>query len=288
MANINTKIEWTDATWSPVTGCTKVSAGCRSCYAETIAHRFWGERKFTEVRCHPERLEIPLHWRKPRRVFVNSISDLFHEEVPDGFIDRVFTMMSLCPQHSFQCLTKRPQRMYHYLSNFDWECVESPEVLTVSEDRVEASYVTEPLPMPNVHLGVSIEDQATAEERIPLLLQTPAAVRFLSCEPMLGLIDLTLFPALYKIDWVICGAESGPHARPMDLEWARSLRDQCRVAGVPFFMKQICEKGRKIPLHLWPTDLLVREWPTEYMAELERRVSCAAGPKTRNRTPGMD
>ena len=279
-----TKIEWVrnddgtlGSTWNPISGCTKVSAGCKHCYAETIANRFWGERKFAEVRCHPERLDLPLHWRKPRRIFVNSMSDLFHEDVPDKFIDRVFVVMALCPQHTFQILTKRPQRMHHYLSTFDWECVESPEVLTVSEDRVETSYCTEPLPIPNIHLGVSVEDQATADERIPLLLQTPAAVRWLSCEPLLSPVNIGMYLSrtnmpgfnllpefrdpLPGLDWIICGAGSGPHARPMDLDWARSLRDQCKIAGVPFFMKQICKNGRKIPLHLWPADLLVREYP---------------------------
>ena len=222
---MSTKIEWTDEVWNPVTGCDKVSQGCKNCYAERIAERFWGERKFTDVQCHPERLDIPLHWRKPRRVFVNSMSDLFHEDVTDEFITEVWNVMHDTPQHIYQILTKRPERM-QWLTHQQW-----------GDHLVE----------PNVWLGVSCEDQKTAYERIPLLLQAPAAVRFVSLEPLLGPIDLLaifghdLYAMNKGLDWVIVGGESGPHARPMHPDWARSIRDQCVEAGVPFFFKQVGE-----------------------------------------------
>lgn len=252
------KIEWCDTTWNPTSGCTKVSQGCKNCFAECIAKRFWGDRKFGDVQCHPERLNQPLHWRKPRRVFVDSMSDLFHEDVPFDFTLDVLDIIKNCPQHTFMILTKRPERML--------------ELAELCE--------TEPFeylwPLPNVWLGVSVENQATADERIPLLLKTPAAVRFVSCEPLLGPVDMRvkwartpIYPESYRrlgvpvpdelwslndalysraadeynpakigLDWVICGGESGPDARPMHPDWARSLRDQCQSAGVPFFFKQ--------------------------------------------------
>jgi protein gp37 len=174
----NTKIEWTDATWNPVSGCTKVSAGCKNCYAEREWPRLtrlipaYAGREFSDVRCHPERLDQPICWKRPRKVFVNSMSDLFHSAVPDDFIDMVFAAMAIAKQHVFQVLTKRPERMLDYMCNLN--------------KRPNLSGVC----LPNVWLGVSIEDQATANERIPLLLQTPAAKRFLSIEPMLEPIDL--------------------------------------------------------------------------------------------------
>lgn len=294
-----THIEWTDATWNPVTGCSKVSAGCKHCYAErdwarlsaNPKTRYYG-REFTDVRCHAAVLDLPLRWTKPRRIFVNSMSDLFHPDVPDEFIDKVFAIMGACQFHIFQVLTKRPERMLAYF-NERWQpapewsqrdrhaAVEkkvmeiagrhiSPFVLdTEGETRYdqierefyymeipdEARFWTEEglsrfksasWPFPNVWLGVSIEDQATADERVPLLLQTPAAVRWISAEPLLE--DVTIFslegpidvyPEMKSpIDWVVAGGESGPKARPMHLEWARSLRDQCAAAGVPFLFKQ--------------------------------------------------
>jgi protein gp37 len=221
-----TAIEWTDATWNPVTGCTKVSLGCAHCYAERITERF-GRQKFTDVVLHPERLDIPLRWKKPRRVFVNSMSDLFHEDAPDEFIGKVWEVMEEASAHTFQILTKRAGRMHMWV------------------DEKAHAY------LPNVWLGVSVEDQERADERIPLLVDTPAAVRFVSCEPMLGPVDiresLTVDwrgnnqeapDGLPALDWVIVGGESGPGARPMQPEWARSIRDQCVAAGVPFFFKQ--------------------------------------------------
>lgn len=247
---MSTKIEWTDEVWNPVTGCDKVSQGCKNCYAERIAERFWGERKFTDVQCHPERLDIPLHWRKPRRVFVNSMSDLFHEDVPEEFVDQVFAVMALSAQHTFQCLTKRPERMLEYVN-----AMVDDDLNRISDQACALSNspcaVVDDWPLPNVWLGVSVEDQITADERIPLLLQTPAAVHFVSYEPALGPVDFASDSlkgihdnsglrryAIDCIDWVICGGESGPGARPMRPECARSVRDQCVAADVPFFFKQ--------------------------------------------------
>ena len=267
-------IEWTDATWSPVTGCTKVSPGCANCYIERTPPFRKEGRRFVNgeipVRLHPDRLEQPLRWRKPRMVFVVSMGDLFHEDVPDDFIDSVMVTMQQAFWHTFQVLTKRPERMRHWSFHN----------------------------MPNVWLGVSVENQRWAEERIPLLLETPATVRFLSCEPLLGPLDLrpwlqkpkagpeTLRPeamqeleeigrlAFPSIDWAIAGGESGgPEDRrlvercdhfsveicrsdgmltdgshpcngtgwrpkPEALEWIRSIREQCREAQVPYFLKQ--------------------------------------------------
>lgn len=253
---MTTKIEWCDVTWNPVTGCTKISAGCKHCYAERFAERFRGvpghpyEAGF-DVMLKPERLSQPLKWRKPRRVFVNSMSDLFHKDVPWWFIDQVFATMAACPQHTFMVLTKRAGQMRMYCQAY--------QALANHAERIEV--------LPNLWLGVSVENQAAADERIPLLLSTPAAVRFVSAEPLLGPIDIAW--ALHKfhsvtptlLDWVIAGGESGPKSRPMDIAWARSLRDQCRASGVPFFMKQITERGRKLPFDAWPVDLRVREFP---------------------------
>lgn len=260
------KIEWTEATWNPVTGCSKVSQGCKHCYAlrewprlsaNPKATAYYG-REFTDVRCHPERLDQPLRWRKARRIFVNSMSDLFHESVPDDFIDQVFAVMALAQGHTFQVLTKRPERMLAYLSRFDdeqlkWERLGDAGGLHAGNAAYQNAGEA-PWPLPNVWLGVSVEDQATADERIPLLLQTPAAVRWLSMEPLLGSVDLPIgvlgseppldYPsgARYRgrpgIDWVVVGGESGPNARPMHPDWVRSMRDQCEVANVPFFFKQ--------------------------------------------------
>lgn len=208
-----TEIEWCDETWNPVTGCTKVSPGCDHCYAERVTERFRGKGAFERVTLHPKRLEKPLTWQKPRKVFVNSMSDLFHEQVPDTFIGTVWQVMAETPRHTYQILTKRHARMRAFLRQ--WPNYE---------------------PLPNVWLGVSVEDQRWAGVRIPALVDTRAAVRFLSCEPLLGPIDLT--PWLPNIGWVIVGGESGPDARPMDPVWVRDLLDQCQEAGVPFLFKQ--------------------------------------------------
>ncbi|MFJ3021447.1 DUF5131 family protein [Streptomyces tendae] len=260
----HTTIEWTDRTWNPVTGCTKVSPGCDNCYAETIAHRFAGSKAFPngfDVTQHDARISQPLRWKKPARVFVNSMSDLFHADVPAEFIARVFAVMALTPQHTYQVLTKRPGRMRSLLSN--------REFLALVDDhreQLQPGCGDFAWPLLNVWLGVSVENQKWADIRIPALLETPAAVRFLSCEPLLGPIDLKqavrtmgserghgltasfvhaggCCRKFHGIDWVIVGGESGPKARAMHPEWARSLRDQCASADVPFFFKQWGEWG---------------------------------------------
>lgn len=251
------RIEWTDATWNPVTGCAKVSAGCKNCYAERDWTRLAAKveayrgRKFTDVVVHPERLDQPIRWRRPRRIFVNSMSDLFHEDVPDEFIDKVFAVMALCPHHVFQVLTKRPERMARYMDlstdNREHAIGEQMRLLSYGEHPCLFGHSgLFDLPLPNVWLGVSVENQEAADARIPFLLETPAAVRWLSCEPLIG--PLSLMSWHYHIgdelefklpfDWVVVGGESGPKARPMDARWVRSLRDQCVAAGVPFSFKQ--------------------------------------------------
>ena len=251
-----TTIEWATDVWNPTSGCTKVSEGCRNCYAERIAERFWKDRKFTDVRCHPERLDQPLHWRKPRRVFVDSMSDLFHEDVPFNFIDQVFMRMYMAEEHTFMILTKRSQRMFDYMTRCTNGGFHTHEIIRI-ESRMRFLMESKKFvwPLPNVWLGVSVENQAAADERIPLLLKTPAAVRFVSCEPLLEEVDLTHDLDGYRgeeesiantINWVICGGESGPDARPMHPDWVRSLRDQCQDAGVPLFFKQWGEWGLPI------------------------------------------
>lgn len=279
------KIEWTDRTWNPVRGCALVSEGCRNCYAMKQAHRFSGKGKAYEgltelgpkgprwngkIRTVPELLDEPLRWRKPAKVFVNSISDLFHEDVPEEFIDRVFAMMALT-RHSFQVLTKRTERTLAYLINSNrkpeiarhanaimrgtkrQKAIEDALASVFTWSRIENAEIGEYVnylygiadrswPLPNVWLGASVEDQATANERIPLLLQTPAAVRFVSYEPALGPVDFSRWlpggPGKTFLDWGIGGGESGPGARPSHPDWFRSVRDQCQAAGVAFFFKQ--------------------------------------------------
>lgn len=245
----DTSIEWADKVWNPISGCSKVSDGCRNCYAERIAKRSWGARSFGDVHCHPERLDQPLRWRKPRRIFVDSMGDLFHEVVDTEFVRSVFEVMAAAQSHTFIILTKRAQRMR---SVIDWiSCTFDGSVGT--KRRADLSVVGWPLP--NVWLGVSVEDQRSVDERIPLLLETPAAVRILSCEPLLGPIDLTKLygPCGYycseehghvdhgrePADWVIVGGESGPGARPCNVELIYSIIKQCRRAQVPVFVKQL-------------------------------------------------
>jgi protein gp37 len=266
-------IEWTDATWNPVTGCTKVSLGCDHCYAERIVERFKGKGAFENVTLNEERLEAPLRWRKPRRVFVNSMSDLFHESVPDRYIADVFAVMALAKQHTFQVLTKRHGRMRSLLRRKAFRT--GVQRAALKRAGGEAPWLVEPWwPLRNVWLGVSVEDQKWADIRVPALLDTPAAVRFLSCEPLLGPVDLAQSLALWQpgddqpwkgnrlpardiLHWVIVGGESGPGARPMHPDWARSLRDQCAAAGVPFFHKQNgawIEAERDTATHLLQVD----------------------------------
>jgi protein gp37 len=253
-----TAIEWTDATWNPVRGCSRVSEGCRNCYAERVAARFSGPGMPYEglaangkwagkTRLVADKLDQPLRWKRQRRIFVNSMSDLFHESLTDEQIDEVFAIMLATPRHTFQVLTKRPARMRAYSTRLAGFSTTDP-MSYGAFDLARATIGEEPRwPAPNVWLGVSVENQAAADERIPLLLETPAAVRFLSCEPLLGPVNLTMrddelgakWPTLAMgIHWVIAGGESGPGARPCHPEWARSLRDQCAAAHVPFFFKQ--------------------------------------------------
>lgn len=287
------KIEWTDQTWNPVTGCTRVSPGCDHCYiTRTPPLRMLGRRwdgdgpgSTTGVWLHPERLGQPSRWKRPRRVFVNSLSDLFHPGVPDEFIADVFARMATTGRHTFQLLTKRPARMKALLTSARFGAM-------VKESAGEAwiAATGEPMaPLENVWLGVSVEDQQRADQRIPLLLDTPAAVRFLSCEPLLGPVDLWAWLDPWNralahskanpshilgpygdtiehvdcdscgfdsqrqcgFDWVIVGGESGPGARPMHPDWARSLRDQCTAAGVAYFFKQW---GEWTPIYGLPRD----------------------------------
>jgi protein gp37 len=283
-----TPIEWATKTWNPVTGCDRVSEGCDHCYALTLAKRLkaMGNPRYQVdggarsgpgfgVTLHPDKLGEPFGMRKPERIFVNSMSDLFHEDVPDEFIASVFRTMNLARRHQFLILTKRPGRMQVLLRDWSHPATDGPV------------YIPEPLS--NVWLGVSVENQKWADVRIPHLLRTPAAVRFLSCEPLLGPVDLgrwlldgqtgadahreqALVPALRAtapIDWVIVGGESGPgdEKRPrieLDLDWARSLRDQCVDAGVPFFFKQVGgptpkSGGRLLDGRTWDEVPTVRE-----------------------------
>ena len=254
-----TKIEWTEETWSPVTGCTPVSEGCRNCYAKRMAHRLAGRFGYPEaphefdVTLHPDKLDQPFHWKwkKPRKIFVCSMGDLFHEDVPDGFIAGVWMRMLSNPKHTFQVLTKRPERMSKLVPEL------FKNFFTGTADIAE-----------NIWLGVTAENQQAADERIPWLLKTPAAVRFVSVEPMLGPVDMwefatreETFGSMYDyrgtyewyqvatgikgavkyhegIDWVICGGETGPGAREMEAGWAIDLCEQCDDAGVPFFFKR--------------------------------------------------
>jgi protein gp37 len=313
----SSNIEWTDATWNPVVGCSRVSAGCDHCYAVGMTRRLEGMSKAGgfgltghraenyrgltielpqaavdrgcgvngrhfngEVRCVEEALEVPMRWKKPKRIFVNSMSDLFHPKVPFEFIDKVFAVMALCPQHTFQVLTKRPERMAEYMTRRDvvyYGFSRKHGASTFEKtpcDRIYMIARSNPLcrrellwPLPNVWLGTSCEDQAAADERIPHLLSCPAAVRFLSCEPLLGPIHIHEHwlrysystarmavvehdrrvaegkpprrPAIGSVDWVIVGGESGPSARACNVAWLRAAVGQCRAAGVPCFVKQL-------------------------------------------------
>lgn len=304
----NSKIQWTDATWNPTVGCSVISPGCTNCYAmrhawrlahnpktmtkyEGTVRKVNGKAVWTgKVNLDESALLAPLAWRKPRRVFVDSMSDLFHENVPDLAIDRVSAVMALTPHITYQVLTKRGERMREY-------CLNAPNLVGIAHEihcahlGVDASrnsavgVGTLPTmwPLPNVWKGVSVEDQRRADERVQALLDTPATVRFLSCEPLLGPVDLSPFLPGYDslagehvdtgLHWVIVGGESGPDARPFDLAWARSLRDQCQAAGVAFFMKQLgsrpvdgareypCADGHGGDPDEWPADLRVQAFP---------------------------
>lgn len=242
-------IEWTDATWNPTTGCDQVSPGCDNCYALTQAARLKamgspgyqndGDPRTSgpgfKLTLHPDRLDQPLRWQRPRRIFVNSMSDLFHPDVPDDFIAQTFAVMALARRHEFQILTKRPARLRNLLKR-TWDIEGSRSFESVAEHHVgnwDSDYVVE-WPLPNAWLGTSIESDRYIY-RARMLSQTKAAVRFLSLEPLLGplpSLDLT------GIDWVIVGGESGANHRPIEADWVRDIRDQCLEAVVPFFFKQ--------------------------------------------------
>lgn len=206
-------IEWTDATWNPVTGCVKVSPGCDHCYAQAFAERFRGvpghpyEQGF-DLRLWPQRLELPLHWKRPRRIFVNSMSDLFHKDVPDDYIRQVFDVMNRAPWHIFQVLTKRSARLARLGQTLPWA--------------------------PHIWAGVSVETNQYAW-RVDQLRRVPSYVRFISAEPLLGPLDRVNFEG---IQWVITGGESGPYHRPCDPDWVRDIRDRCRASGAAYFHKQ--------------------------------------------------
>lgn len=306
-----TKIEWTHRpgtegeSWNPIAGCTKVSPGCANCYAERMAARLEGmtvarmpiyadindpkykylhvldsNRKWNgKIVCDDKVLLKPLKWRKPRTIFVSSMADLFHEDVPFEFIDKVFAVMALCPQHTFQVLTKRPETMLEYTARRKlltggtmmggqqpWKTSCDWVYKIVRETIPDAPLVW---PLPNVWLGASCEDQQRADERIPHLRRCPAAVRFLSCEPLLGKIDLWFDSQLWArmphvdtpIRWVVVGGESGPGARACGVEWIRSLVQQGKAAGVPVFVKQLGgHPDKRNNMAEWPEDLRVREF----------------------------
>ena len=330
-----TKIQWTEASWNPVRGCSRVSEGCRNCYAEKQAARFsgpgqpyegliqitsGGPRWNGEVKFVEEHLADPLRWKRPRRIFVNSMSDLFHEALSNEQIAAIFGVMAAASQHTFQVLTKRAKRMREW---FAWlaptKAAEQDRAAAACVDRardllrphlgpadlapwetptVLARGWTEPWPLPNVWLGVSVEDQKSADERIPLLLETPAAVRWVSYEPALGPVDFEPWlgeqgfesggpcgwvPTGEGLSWVVVGGESGLGARPFDLAWARSTIAACKAAGVPCFVKQLGARPytvsppggdlaiNGVEMRLgdrkggdpaeWSEDLRVREWP---------------------------
>jgi protein gp37 len=255
-----TNIEWCDETWNPLRGCSRVSEGCRNCYAEKVAARFAGEgfayeglirngRWNGEVRLVEDKLAEPLRWRKPRRIFVNSMSDLFHENVDDETVARIFAVMYTAHWHTFIVLTKRPERMQRLLTSVKFWM----RMLGVGFEERPLRH--EPLPalcVPNVYLGVSVENQETANERIPPLLQTPAAVRFLSVEPLLDEVEIFALDgpidvvqgAPSPLDWVIVGGESGPGARPCNVAWIRSVVEQCAQVGAACFVKQMGSQPR--------------------------------------------
>ena len=246
-----TRIEWTDETWNPITGCTPISAGCAHCYAQRMSLRLAGRCGYPkaphsfDVTFHEDKLRQPLKWKKPRRIFVCSMGDLFHIDVRPQWLEDIFAVIKKCPQHTFQILTKRPGKMKTW---FEW-------------------YGSIP---ENVQLGTTPENQAMADLRIPILLQIPAAVHFVSIEPMLGPVDIRPYLP-YEIDsggfdpqgfpislgtrlglnWVIVGAETGPGARHMDLNWARSVRDQCQAAGVAYFFKKDSQGRHTLDGRVW-------------------------------------
>ncbi len=284
-----TGIAWTDVTWNPTLGCSKVSTGCRSCYAETIALRFgmtpkpWTALNAAEnVLLKPHKLREPLSkagpWKNPCRVFVNSMSDLFHEQIPNEYIAAVFAVMAAADQHTFQILTKRPERMRDWFAWYEIQCRDHESVY--ADEKLDAAHrhaweimgapldpmnglIGIPWPLANVWLGVSIENRKWVS-RADVLRQTPAAVRFISAEPLLGSLDESAAGPglrLAGIDWLIVGGESGSGHRPFDAEWARDLRDACAASGTAYFLKQLGGSRPGTALEDLPEDLRIREFP---------------------------
>jgi len=261
---MSTQIPYLDEAWNVTRGCTKTSEGCANCYASALSRRFSSFAFDGTVALMPERLYKPLHWRKPRRIGVCFMSDLFHEAVPDEFLDKVFAVMALTPRHTYLLLTKRPERMRAYALD---SIRRQRDAIGFEEHAAIAR--------PNVWLGVSVENQARADERIPLLLETPAAHRWVNVEPMLEAVKIDAGLRTYRrrperiapplLDWIVCGGESGPKARPMEIEWMQGLHDQCVAAGVPFYAKQDSGprpgmQGR-IPGDVWAVKQLPEGWP---------------------------
>lgn len=291
----DTTIEWTEKTWNPVRGCSILSPGCHNCYAMGMAARFsdpgmWGAgyARFSNKRLPQwtgkvslvaKNLSIPLSWKEPQLVFVNSTSDLFHESLTFMEIAAVFGVMAQTPRHTYQVLTKRSKRMlafYRWLDAINEDNGPPPDdtVSTCATNYIDLDHVERPWPLPNVHIGVSVEDQERADERISDLVRIPAAIRFLSCEPLLGPVTIGLMGTLPKDDfpnytmvwerigWVIVGSESGPRRRPMETAWARAIVDECLGARVPVFTKQIATPGHAKggdPAH-WPPG----DWPRQF------------------------
>jgi protein gp37 len=232
--NKTDKMEWWDRSWNVMTGCTSVSPACDNCYAAAMSKRFDGHFNVT---LHPERLEAPMHWKKPQFVFVCNMGDLFHEYVPFEFIDKVFAVMALCPQHTFAVLTKRVEKMARYIQRLANHCTPLEEYArSIGRTFQFQGMPLLPWPLPNVGLMTTVENQKYADERISVLLGIPAAWHGVSYEPSLGPIVFTE-EQLKKLSWCVCGGESGPHARPMNPQWARDTRDQCKAAGVSFWFK---------------------------------------------------
>lgn len=273
---MRTKIPWTDRTWNPVTGCTPTSRACDRCYAKRMANRLAGRHGYDKdnpfkITWHEDVIRQPLTWRTPAKVFAISMGDLFHPDVPDEWIDKVMAIITLTPKHTYQILTKRPERMLKYFSSEKehlvdcWEAASYEMGLADKDEDCDApachifNRIEREWPLKNLWLGVTAEDQKRANLRIPLLLGTPAAIRFVSIEPMLGVINLrflnpgsfTFFNALSgtvsdldnrslltpRLDWVICGGESGPKARPLYPRWVDIIRNQCYLSNTPFFFK---------------------------------------------------
>ncbi len=354
-----TSIQWSQLVWNPLRGCSRVSPGCENCYAETIAERFSGPGLHFEGYAERgkgwtrkvsllggDKLLDPLHWKAPRKIFVNSMSDLFHEAITNEQIAAIFGVMAACPQHTFQVLTKRAARMRAWFAWMEEARVLGSEPLaecllgaispgtTSSRARLAALTVKRPWPLPNVHLGVSVENQHYADERIPDLLHTPAVVRWVSAEPLLDGIELGRYldsqgwyaqkvwtapgsapiPPHHQgsLDWVVVGGESGHHARPFDLVWARALLNQCGRYHVPIFVKQLGAKAfdqlvmddQRRPLggvrrlltdshggdmDEWPIDLRVRQWPDDPVARaLAARLTAGTGAQHAVRRPNAD